>query len=195
MATVTGDIIRVVCGFSYTTGGRSMSNVLHYQDVGAGGVADAALLTAMGTIIEGVYGALVVQLSSELKFTTYTVQNVTQSVLIGEAPWPTLTVGGGNLNIAVAQAVSLLRMVTNKSRVWGRVNLPGLPETIVVDSFPAAVWNTAALAFGAVLLTTPVVGGLTARYVVYNRILKTSVFPSSVAVGLAVRSLGKRKVP
>lgn len=195
MATVTGDIIRVVCGYSYGTGGRPMSNVLHYQDVGAGGVPDAELLTDMGVIVEGVFGGIVAQQALELKYTTYTVQNVTQGTLIGTAPWPTLVAGGGPPLIDVSQTVSLLRTVTTKSRVWGRLNLAGLPEASILDSLPNAAWNAAALVTGAVLLTTPVVGTLTARYVVYNRVLLTSTFPSSIALGLAVRSLGKRKVP
>jgi hypothetical protein len=149
----------------------------------------------MGTIIEGVYGFTVPQQSNVLQYTTYTVQNVTQKALIGSAPWPTLTAGGLAGQIDASQVVSLLRTITTKSRVWGRVNFAGLPEVSITDGLPVAAWNTAALNAGANLLTTPVVGGLTARYVVYNRVLLTATFPVSVALGLAVRSLGKRKLP
>lgn len=195
MPTAPNDIVRAVCGYSYGTGGRPMSNVLHYKDVGAGGVSDAALLTGMGIILEGVFGLIAQQQEQSFKYTTYTIQNITQGILIGTAAWPTLTQGVIVAAIDVSQAVSLLRALTIKTKVQGRLNLTGMPELAITNSLTSAAWNSAVLTAGANLLVNVVIAPSLFRYTVYNTEFGTDNFATSVALGLATRIMGRRKVP
>lgn len=194
MPTVAGDIIRITCKYTYQLAGRPLSNVLHWVDNGAGGITDAALLLGMGVKIEGVFGSLAPEQSTRLYFTTYDVFNVTQGLIVGTAPWPTLNQGGRAGDLSASTAVGLLRMVTAKSRVQGRLNLVGLPEFNLTDSIQDAVWITAALLVGVDLLAAVAIGPSSLIYCVYNQEFGTYTLPVSVALGAASRSIGRRRL-
>lgn len=195
MATVANDIIRVTCNYTYQSGGRPLSNVLHFADVGAGGIIDSLLLTQMGVIIEGKLGPLAAQQSVELFFTTYDVFNVTQGLIIGTLPWPTLVQGAIANQASAPTVVGLLRMITNKSKVQGRVNLVGVAENIISSGVLTGPFVTAALVTGANLLLANPVGPSSMQYVVYNQALATFTVPVATALGTASRSIGRRHLP
>lgn len=195
MATVAGDIIRIVAGYTYAVGGRPMSNVLHLRDTGPGGIPDPDLLVASGVYLELVFAALKVVQSDDLIFTEYSVQNVTQSIIIGTQPWPTFVMGDVAAGIDASQVVGLLRMPTARSKVQGRVNVVGLPESNILTGIIAPGFLSEILVTGANLLLPFVIGPSDITYVVYNQEFGTFNFPVSAAVGEAVRSLGRRKIP
>lgn len=195
MSTAPNDVIRVVCGFSYTAGGRPMSNVLHVVDTGGGGIPDPDLLTGVGLFIEIVYGLLATVQPPTLKYTTYSVQNVTQKLIIGTLPWPTLVAGTGVGNLDASQVACLLRLPTATSQIQGRLYACGLAEGDISSSLFDASVLAAVAAIGANLLIGYTIAPSVITYAVFNQVLKTFKFPVSSAVGVATRALGRRKLP
>lgn len=195
MTTVAGDIIRVVAGYAYGVAGRPMSNVLHLRDTGPGGIPDPSLLVALGVYLELVFVPYLPLQSDDVSFTEYSVQNVTQGTIIGTQPWPTFTVGGAVTLIASSQIVGLLRMPTAKSKVQGRLNMVGLAETNINEGVIGGTVVAAILSVGANLLLPFVIGPSDVTYVVFNQEFSTFNFPVSAALGAAVRTLGRRKIP
>lgn len=193
--TAPNDIIRMTANYTYLSAGRPISNVLHFVDNGGGGILDALLLTQSGIILEGIFGPLAPQQSNALFFTTYDVFNVTQSIIIGTLPWPTLTSGGIAGQLSASTVVGLLRMITPKSRVMGRVNLVGLSETILGSSTITGPYIAAALVVGANMLAAFPVGPSFLQYCVYNQEFGAFNLPTSVAIGASSRSQGRRKLP
>lgn len=194
MTTANNDIIRLTANYTYLTGGRPISNVLHFVDNGGGGIIDSLLLSQMGIILEGIFGPLAPEQGVGLFYTTYDVFNVTQGLIIGTLPWPTLVQGGTGGDLSAATVVALLRMVTPKSRVQGRVNLVGVPEAKLADSTMTGLFVTAALLVGAQLLNSFPVGPSFLQYTVFNQEFKTFTMPVSVALGSSSRSLGRRRL-
>lgn len=195
MTTNPNDVIRATAGYSYNVGGQLMSNVLHFADTGGGGITDADLLTEMGLMLELIFNAVHTLQSVGLQYTEYSVQNVTQGVIIGTLPWPTFTSGLGAGALDISQCVALLRMPTPASQVQGRVNLPGLTEDQILGSVIDAAFIAAALTVGGQLLLPFTVIGGQLTYIVYNQVLFTFNIPNSTAIGSSTRILGRRRKP
>jgi len=195
MPTNGGDIIRVVAGFAYRPGGTPQSNVIHLVDAGAGGITDANLLIGVGTFLEVVYTTVQAVQSTTYQYTTYSVANITQGTIIGTLPWPTFTAGLAAAAVDAAQVVGLLRMVTARTRVQGRVNVGGIPETNIADSILSVGVQAAILAMGTALIGPFIIAPSAIEYIVFNTTLLTFNLPVSAALGVAVRTLGRRKEP
>lgn len=194
MSTNGGDIIRVVAGFSYVSGGKPLSNVLHLIDAGAGGITDVDLLAGVGAYLEVVYATVQAVQSDVLKYTEYSVANITQGTIVGTVPWPTFTEGASADPIDAAQVVGLLRMPTAKTKVQGRVNIAGIPEGNIANSVISVGVRAAILAMGTALIGPFIITPSAIEYVVFNQEFKTHNLPVSAALGDAVRTLGRRKI-
>lgn len=195
MPTNPNDVIRVVCGYTYLTGGTPQSNVLHFVDTGGGGISDAALITGVGAAIELVFGLIRTSQSNKLFYTTYSIQNLTQGLLVGTQPWPTFLNGGSANVLNASQVVGLLRMPTAKPGVQGRVNCVGIPEADVTDSILSAGMLAAIASIGANLLIGFTIAPSVITYTVFNQAFSTFNFPVSAVVGTATRILGRRRQP
>ncbi len=194
MPTATDDVIRMILGGTYNVGGKPMSNVFHFADTGAGGISDASFISNMGTILENIYGDVASQMSDKYIFTNIAMQNLTQALIIGTIPWPTFTTGSTVSPIDVAQMCGLVRMITPKPRVQGRIYLPGFPEASVANSALNNDVQVAMADLGVNLLAPRALGGSELTYCVYNQILKTFVLPTSTAFGVSTRGLNRRKL-
>lgn len=194
MPTNNNDVIRVVAGFTYTTGGDPQSNVLHFADTGGGGISDADLLDDFGPILEVIYGLVRTSMGTAFKFIEYSVFNVTQNLVIGTLPWPTFTEGGDPGALDIAQATALLVLPTQVSQVQGRVYVGGIPESEIANSALSAGFVAGVASMGANLLIGTIIAPSLVEYVVYNRTLLTFNLPVSAAVIGNARALGRRKI-
>lgn len=193
MPTVTNDVIRIVAGYTYTSGGSPMSNVLHFVDTGSGSISDADLLTSAGLILEIIFADLHALAAIGLKYTEYSVQNLTQDVIIGAASWPTFVAGLAPGGIASSQVSLLLRMPTSKPKVQGRVFIPGNSEDEISSSVFDATTLAAGLTAGVFLLSNFLIAPSQITYTVFNQFLKTFNFPNSTVVGNQTRALTRRR--
>lgn len=110
-----GDIISVVAGLNAGLG-IDVQNVYHLQVLETGGVDDDDLVDDMGEYLEDVYGVLNNTFANNVVYDLYKATNVTADVDLGTHPWPSLTQGGGAVNMLPTGDSGL---------VLGRTNTPG----------------------------------------------------------------------
>jgi len=194
MPTVTNDVIRAILGFTYNVGGRPMSNVFHFADTGPGGILDSDFINTFGAIAENIYAPIANEQSNQLFFINIALQNLTQALIIGTIPWPTFTTGSIAGPIDVAQMAGLIRMITPKPRIQGRVFAPGFPESGVANSAFQTSVQVAMADLGVNLLAPRALGTSEITYCVFNQVLKTFTLPTSTAFGISTRGLNRRKL-
>ena len=194
MSTNANDIIRSVLGYTYTAGGKPMSNVLHWRDTGGGGITDADFIGGFGAAIEAMMVTLLPQQGSAWKYINITLQNLTQNLLIATLVWPTFTEGTAVSAIDTAQTSLLLRMLTAKPRVQGRVNIGGIAEGGIISSAFSTLALLAGSVFGIALLIPISLGTGEITYTVFDQVFKTDNLPTSSFVGNTTRGLNRRKL-
>lgn len=194
MATAANDVIRMIAGYAYGIGGKPLSNVFHMADTGGGGITDANLLSAAGSILENILGGIVAVQSDTHQYVDIQVQNLTQNLIIGTIPWPAFTVGSLAEPVNPAQVTALVQMVTPTPRVQGRVYVTGLSEFDVADSAWSVPVLNALAQLGVELLTPRVVAPSELTYCVFNQVLKTFTLPTSTALRTNNRGLNRRKI-
>lgn len=194
MAVQQNDILRVTASMTYGIGGQLLENVFHFKANDAVVVLDPQALIDMGTVIELLFATTQVVTPNTIQYTSYTVKNVTQNLLLGTAPWPTFVAGGDISAIASPQVAALVIGRTSKPRVQSRIFIAGLREGSVSAGIIDGILLTALVALAATLLLP--YQGLVQRYqyVAYNRALATSTIPVSSAVILPTRSQRRRSI-
>ena len=194
MATAPNDVIRAVLGFTYTQGGKPLSNVFHFADTGGGGILDVDFINGFGLIIEAIYAPIKARQSQKLFFINIQVQNVTQALIIGTLVWPTFVAGDEIGTPDVSQAAGLVRMITPKPRVQGRVYVPGWPESAIGEGAFLTPDRQAMADLGVNLLAPRALGVGELTYCVFNQVFKTFTLPTSAAFGVNTRGLNRRKL-
>jgi hypothetical protein len=101
-----------------------VQNVYHLRlDTVSGSPTNEALLAEVATVMDTIYDTADGVISDLLTFDTIEVYNVTDDEYVGEAGWPTLTVGS-NADITPPQCAPLVLFNTATLRSQGRKFLP-----------------------------------------------------------------------
>lgn len=164
-----GDIVRIACRQSYDTGGQDIINVIHLLCEVQQAVFDADVVDNVGEAIELIFDAVRLVQSNTHKFTTLEMKNLTQDILIGVTSWPTFVAGADANAVASPQVTALSILKTQKSRVLGRINWPGIPETFISAGLLHATFLAAMADAQTVVLTDLVTTLSVYDYIVYNR--------------------------
>ncbi len=194
MATNADDVIRVIAGYAYVAGGKPMSNVFHFADTGGGGILDVDFVNGIGTIMEAILQEIHDIQSLAFRYVNIQVQNLTQNLIIGTFPWPTFGAGAGSALNNPSQVCGLVRMITARPRVQGRVFIAGTTESTTGDSAYTGAVQTAMADLGVNLLAPRALGIGELTYCVFNQVLKTFLLPNSTAFGISTRGLNRRKL-
>lgn len=133
MGVAVGDVIRVTA--KMTVSGNDLQNVFHFLAEGTGEEDNADVTDDAALEMDGLYDLVDQHLSSGVVFETVYVWNVTDDNLVGEVPWPVLTVGGGGAAESTAfQLAAVLRFITNTARSQGRKFIGLLIKTSIGDA-------------------------------------------------------------
>jgi len=194
VATAVGDIIRAVLGYTYTGGGKPLSNVWHFKDTGGGGIEDADFINDFGLVAEAILVDAPPQEGPGFRYINIQLQNLTQDLIIATLVWPTFDIGGAATQSDASQVAALLRMITPKPGVQGRMFIPAMAEGSIGNSVFSASVLTMMANIGTALLAPQVIGTGEITYTVFNQVLLTDTFPTSVGFGSTTRSLTRRKL-
>ena len=127
MAVNPLDVITITAKF--VQAGQQLRNVFQVIHAGVSSFAESAVYSALSDWLDDAYSTLQPGLTDELAFTTIEAVNSTQKTVVGEAAWPTLTVGGAAVNEAEPlQIAALVRFPTNFQGAAGAKYIPGLTE-------------------------------------------------------------------
>lgn len=190
-----GDVVRVACRQTYGPAGPDLINVLHLVCRLQTSVIDDEIRADLGSVIEQIFDPMRIVVANFLKYTTLEMKNITQDILLGITAWPTFVQGGVAGAPTSPQVVALSMMKTDKSRVAGRLNWGGIPETNVTDGVVGAP-VLAAMATAQTNMLTDIIAIFSAYgYIVFNREFSTFRVPNgSLAVDVTRtqrrRSLG-----
>jgi hypothetical protein len=193
MASVdTGDIVRYACRSTYDTAGQDIINVVYAQALVQNSIIEATIQAEMLLVPEFFIDGARLETSNTLKYTVLEVKNITQDLLLGSFSWPTFVQGAKGEPPASPQVVGLLLLPTAKSRVMGRVNFGGLPETAINDGIMDVALVAGLATSGAVMIAPIVQGFSTYQYIVFNVEFGTFNIPTTSSVVLATRTQRRR---
>ncbi len=159
MPTNQNDVIEVSARGEFN-GIEDVVNVFQFQLTSVGDVTEAVTLTDLSVHLDNIFGNLGASQTDDFVYRDLTFRNITQDLVLGVIPWPTLTVGGsasGNLPPGVA---GVINMATNVARVVLRKFIGGLGVGILDanGTFTGSLLTILG-SFASDLLATLVVGG------------------------------------
>jgi hypothetical protein len=147
MAPAIGDILRVVCKMS--DGEDAIQNVYHVVITGSTPPSDNDLEVGLTDWADSTYDNIDGIMPDNISFDTIQIYNLTQDLLFGEFPWPTLTVGGSAQDQMPPQCSPLLLFNTVTIRSQGRKFLPPFAsDRLDTDGTIAAAALTNMASFG-----------------------------------------------
>ena len=193
MTVVQNDVLRVTAEMDETN--VAVQNVMHFRSTNSSTIPDATALSELASVMDTVYTPLPAQLSTGFSFNQVRVQNVTQSILLGTAPFPVLTAGLNASALLPRPVAALITLPTNVPKVRGGVYLGGFTEAANVAPGTIAVATITQIALvAAELLIEHIFGVNSYRYVVFNTILKTFALPTASIVPGIWRTQRRRRV-
>jgi len=186
------DVLLVAAQFSYLAAGDQQINTYHYELNTGGPMTDALAVTDMGLILEKIYTHVLASQAIEYAYVDLTITNITQNLLLGTFPWPTLTVGTGSGALNSSQVAVLLFGRTAVPRVQLRKYFGGGQEEDVTDSLINAVALTRYQNAAIEMIAQQ--GSATGTWdpIAYNTVLDRRTKPVSSAVSLSMRTQRRR---
>ena len=192
MTVVQNDVLRVTAEMTFN--GHDLQNVYHFRSTNVGGISDAKALSDGADIMEDVYQKLDASMSTGVAFDQVRVQNVTQGVLLGTAPWPLLVAGAQAADLLPEVVAALITYGTTISRVRGGTYYGGFTET---SNDAGGTVNTSLVTslttLAAELLGEYVFGADSYRMVVFNAVLGSFNVPVSALIHALWRTQRRRR--
>lgn len=192
MAVNDGDVLRIAAGFTYLAGGDEQVNTYFFELLSGGPMLDANALIDAGEMMERLYTHVLATQPITLKYNTLAVKNVTQDLLLGTIPWPTLIQGTGTGVAVSSQVAQLIFGRTSVPRVQMRKYVVGLQEEDVSNSLLTGAQITALtnMALELVAFQFPTNGNWVP--IAYNAVLDRRTRPVSAGVSLSTRTQRRR---
>lgn len=187
-----GDVVRIACRQTYTSGGQDVINTIHVRASAQVGVTLPAVQADLGALAELYFDAMRLVISNSLRYTFLELKNVTQDTLLGVIPWPTFVQGANAGQMASPQVVALSVLPSDKSRVMGRVNWGGMLETDVSNGIIDALVLAAMATAQAVMMVSQSMTYGNYQYVIYNRVLGTFRLPVGSKAIIPTRTQRRR---
>ncbi len=186
------DVLSVAAQFSYLFAGDQQINTYHYELNTGGPMSDALAVVDMGLILEKIYTHVLSSQATTYKYVDFTVTNITQALLLGTFPWPTLTQGVGTGVLASSQVCALIFGRTAVPRVQIRKYFGGMQEEDIQDSTMIAAALTRYQNAGIEIIAQQGVASGTWDPIAYNTALDRRTKAVSSAVSLSTRTQRRR---
>lgn len=168
MPVNNNDIVRVTAKMDFG-GAEDIINVMHCENITGAPVADGLFMTDVAAWLDAAYTLINGQITSVVNYITVRGQNITQSILLPDTPWPTLVFGGAIGDALPLPTTAMVFFPTQVPRRQGKIYCPLFTESdnlFGTISVPAL----ANLALFATAIRTAFTGvSATLRYVVWSR--------------------------
>lgn len=186
------DVLRVSARQTYNNSINDIVGVYHYRSEGPA-ETEATTLLNLAVVIEALYIAINARVGAGVVYEEVTVQNITQDVVLGNTPWPTLTFGILAAQQLPSPVAALVVGVTGVPQVQGRKYLGGFTEDDQNVSIVSGTLLTALANFGVQYIAQKVVGGVTYTPFVRQVALPNALHPLIGAKAIAVFRTQRRR--
>ena len=192
---VVGDIIRVVCVYSFGVGGDQFTNTFHFKVLAASWVDNLAFMTQVAAFLDAAYQIINVNFPTEVVYLHIDGQNITQAVLMPLVPWPVLVAGANVTDALPSQATARPYFPTTRPKTRAAIGLPPYAEGTQTNGglLDAGAISTtvswAAQFVGNILLASG-----TIEYGPFNRPLNRFVAADSAILPSRFRTLKRRRI-
>lgn len=192
MTMVQDDVLRITAEMS--VGADAVQNVFHFQYLSEENVTDAVALLDAALIMEDLYNEILADLSTSLDFDQVRCQNITQDVLYGSGPWPTIVAGLLVAELLPRPVAALITYATSVPLTRGGTYFGGFTED---DNTTGAVISTGSLtalaALAANVLAGKNISGRLYNLIVLNREFGTVIPVVSTIVHAVWRTQRRRR--
>lgn len=128
MTVQVDDILRAAARLTFENDEDDIVNVYHFG-VSGGAETEAQTLLNIGIFLDDMYQTVQGRMATDVDFQEISVKNVTQNIVLGDTPWPTLTVGALAAEQLPPQVTALVIANTLSPSRQGRKYLGGFTET------------------------------------------------------------------
>ena len=157
MTVNAGDVLEVAARCE-ANGVEDVINVFQWINTTGSSLTDAQAVADIRAHLDTIYGALVIGQVDTFIYRDINFRNVTQGIIMGTFPWPTLTAGLSATNQIPPGVALVINFATSVPRVILRKYLGGWPVSVIDNdgTFNAAIMVSAAA--WALALTAGIVG-------------------------------------
>lgn len=167
MTVEIDDVLRVSGRLTFDNNEDDIVGVHHYEVTG-GSETDAQTLINIGIVMESIYATVVGRQSQDISYEEITVKNVTQNVILGDTPWPTLVAGALADDALPPQVTALVLASTPSPTRQGRKYAGGFVELDNVGGLLAGALVAALGNFADNYVLTQVIGPINYRPVIMS---------------------------
>jgi len=159
MAVNNGDVLEATARAEFN-GVEDVVNVYQIKYTGASPKTDDAAMLEVADFLDTTYQIASSAQSTNLIYREISFRNLTQGLIMGSKPWPTLTAGSGGGASNATGVAGLISLATGIAKVVLRKYLGGYIATVMeADGTFTSAFLAGLLAFGARLLDMATITG------------------------------------
>ena len=193
MPVAVGDIVRIVARMKLFSV-DDIVNVFHFRvDVNTSG-NDTIFMVDVAILLDQLYTLINGGVSPNISYLRIEGINVTQSVLLPDASWPVLAVGGGSGEMLPEMNAASVFHRTLKPRTRASKFLPPTTESSNVEGALSTIYAGLVASYGAFLLAPLTTLNITLAYGAFNRLLATFNQATITVVPNRFRTQRRRRV-